>query len=183
MAPNRNTQLDRPGVPTPVDPERHARNCAICRSPHRFEIENAFLHWVSPHDIFDEYDLPSRMTVYSHAHATGLYEFRRRNLRSALDRLIEQADSARVSGDCVLRAIRAHSQLGDDNRWTDPVRHVVISRHPDNLGSGDANQQKIFHKTILFETQKGAETPVTPTKQTVEAVSIQDKNDPSAGLS
>jgi hypothetical protein len=183
MTPKRNTQLDRPGVPPPVDPERHTRNCAICRSAHRQEIENAFLHWVSPHDIFDEYDLPSRMTVYSHAHATGLYEYRRRNLRSALDRLIEQADSASVSGDCVIRAIRAQSHLGDDGRWTDPVRHVIVSRRPDNFVLPAGDPQEVIHKTILFETQKGAETPVTDTKQTIEAVSIQDKNNPEFGIS
>ncbi|MGB9336618.1 MAG: hypothetical protein WCB14_16540 [Candidatus Acidiferrales bacterium] len=184
MTPNSNTQLDRPGVPTPVDPERHARKCAICRSQDRQEIENAFLHWISPDFIADEFDdVPDRMTLYRHVHATGLYEFRRRNLRCALDRLIESAGSANVSGDCVIRAIRAYSRLNDDGHWIDPVQRVVISRQKVNFAASEEQSDEVLRKTILIETPKRLETAATPTKESTDLVSNRDKIDPSPGLS
>ena len=135
MTTNRSSNLSRLGPPAPIDLTRHASKCAICQSEDRQEIENLFLHWISPGYIVEQFRVRSRMTLYRHVHATGLYEYRRRNLRSALDRLIENADSATVSGDCIIRAIRAQSRVSEDGRWSEPVQRVVVSRGPSKLRS------------------------------------------------
>ncbi|MFZ0737909.1 MAG: hypothetical protein WBL70_19070, partial [Candidatus Acidiferrales bacterium] len=109
------------------DPKRHARKCAICRHPDREAIDEAFIHWTSPDDIENDHNLPpSRSALYRHAHATGLYARRRRNLRYALEQLIEHADRAVVSGDCIIRAIRAYSRVTSDGHWIDPPNRVVV---------------------------------------------------------
>ena len=82
--------------------------------------------------------------IYRHAHATGLYSPRRRNLRYALEQLIENAERAVVSGDCVTRAVRAHSRVTSDGRWIDRPKHVIVS-----------------HRTVV-ETERDAGRPFTP---------------------
>jgi hypothetical protein len=109
--------------------DRHGRKCAICAHPYRDEIEELFLHWHRPSEIAADLNLNVR-TIYRHAHATGLYAVRQGNLRSVLDRILEQVNRAKVSGDCILRAVRAYSCLGGDNRWTEPPTHLIHSSEP-----------------------------------------------------
>jgi hypothetical protein len=106
--------------------ERHERKCAICAHPERDEIDESFLHWHSPLKTAALYQIPLR-SLHRHAHATGLYAERQGNLRSVLDRVLERAETATVSGDCVIRAVRAYSCLGDDNEWTEPASRVMFS--------------------------------------------------------
>jgi hypothetical protein len=161
----------------PVDLERHSRKCAICHSEDRDAIESAFLNWLSPHYITLQFrDIHDRMSLYRHAWATGLYEYRRRNLRSALDRLLENAEGARVSGDCVIRAIRAYSRLNEEGRWTEPVQKVVISRRHRDLTLPEEDQTADLHKLILIDTPTRLETTVTPAKQSEESFSNRDKS-------
>jgi hypothetical protein len=179
---NRTTQLTRNGNPQPIDPERHARKCSICQSENREAIDDAYLDWLSPDWIsrmFEE--IGSRMVVYRHAQATGLKEFRRRNLRSALDRILEQVQGANVSGDCALRAIKAYSHLNDDGQWTEPIQKVVISRRSIDITVPDDPQIPIKQRTILIDTPNRLELDATPTKQTPNLISNREKNDPPDG--
>ncbi len=106
--------------------DRHGRKCAICADPYRDEIEELFLDWRRPSEIAEELGLHLR-TLYRHAHATGLYSKRQGKLRTVLDRILESVDDATVSGDCIIRAVRAYSCLGRDNRWTEPATHLIHS--------------------------------------------------------
>ena len=161
----------------PVNPERHSRKCSICNSEKREEIDSAYLHWLSPHYLTLQYtEIHDRMTLYRHVHATGLYEYRRRNLRSALDRLLENAEGARVTGDCVLRAIRAYSHLNEEGRWTEPTHNVVISHRHIDLPPSEEEKTAAQLKTILITTPNSLENAVTPTKQTKVSISNHDKN-------
>ncbi len=179
MTTNRSSNLSRLGPPAPIDLTRHASKCAICQSEDRQEIEHLFLHWISPGYIVEQFRVRSRMTLYRHVHATGLYEYRRRNLRSALDRLIENADSATVSGDCIIRAIRAQSRVSEDGRWSEPVQRVVVSRGPLNFALPDGESPDVLHREILIDTPKRTEIPATSTKQTTGVDFVRDKIDPS----
>ena len=161
----------RPGHPPAPDLVRHARRCAICHHPEREAIEEAFVHWFHADRIVDDHDLPSRSALYRHAYATGLYELRRRNMRFALEHLIEEARYANVSGDCVIRAIRAYSRLTDDGRWIEPPQHIVVERR--DAAHADADRPT---NDFLTGTPKQLETAATDTKQTIEAVSNRDKN-------
>jgi hypothetical protein len=65
-----------------VNLERHERYCKICRHEQREAIEQDFIAWHSPEEIARDYRLADRRGVYRHAHATGLFEKRDRNIRS-----------------------------------------------------------------------------------------------------
>jgi len=74
-----------------VSSGRHKRYCKICSHEKREEIEQGFISWKSPIVIAEDYGLADRMNVYRHATALGLFEKRRRNIRTALERIIERA--------------------------------------------------------------------------------------------
>jgi len=178
MTTNRSSNLSRLGPSAPIDIKRHADQCAICKSEDRQEIEYLFVHWISPGYIVEQFNVRNRMTLYRHMHATGLYELRRRNLRSALDHLIEHAPSTTVSGDCIIRAIRAQSRLSEDGRWSEPVQRVIVSRMPANFALPEGEPQDVLQREILVDTPTHAQIPVTSTKQTPELISGRDKIDP-----
>jgi hypothetical protein len=174
----------RPGHPPAPDLVRHARRCAICHHPERDAIEEAFVHWFHADRIVDDHDLPSRSALYRHAYATGLYDLRRQNMRYALEHLIEDAIHAPVSGDCVIRAVRAHARLTADGRWIDPPQQIIVTRtdsiHDSGAAPGNAGPLVTGHSSLatgfLTGTRKQLETAATETKQTIEAVSNRDTN-------
>ena len=112
------------------DLERHQRKCVICHHPDRQAIEEEFVHWQSAWDIANEFKLGGYRTVYRHARATGLSAHRRENLHSALDFFVERSHRANISGDCILRAMRAYSCIDSLGRWTDPPTQVNFSSAP-----------------------------------------------------
>jgi hypothetical protein len=133
---NKRTTARRKAAEQPIDPIRHERLCTVCSHPEREAIEEAFLHWRSADDLDEEYDLTSPAAIYRHAHATGLFEQRSRNMRYALENIIERSDSVPATADSVIRAIRACSCLKDNGEWVDPpTTHRVIV----NVTRGDAH--------------------------------------------
>jgi len=104
--------------------DHHSRKCVICRHPDRAAIEEEFVHWGSAWDISRNYELGEYRTVYRHAHATGLTLRRRENLHSVLDIFLEKARGATMSGDSILRAIRAYSCVDSLGRWVDPPTQI-----------------------------------------------------------
>src|SRR5579862_7185932 len=80
---------------------RHSAKCRICRHSQREDIEEDFIAWRSPRRIAQDYGL-SRYCVYRHARATNLYPQRRRNVRAALERIIEQAETVEASASSIV---------------------------------------------------------------------------------
>jgi hypothetical protein len=70
---------------------RHAAECKICAHGQREDIERDFINWRSPAAIAKSYKLTNRASVYRHAHAYGLFSKRQRNVRAALEKIIERA--------------------------------------------------------------------------------------------
>jgi hypothetical protein len=192
---NSNDKINRfrPGLQPPADPARHARRCAICNHPERDAIEEEFVHWFHADRIADRYELPSRSAVYRHAYATGLYDLRRRNMRYALEHLIEEARLATpVTGDTVIRAVRAHAHLTATGRWIEPPKEIIVSRRviPNNsaalpakpggtrkaAAAQDANSPGVAKGNFLTGTPKQLESPVTTTKQTTAVLPNRDTN-------
>src|SRR6202521_4549265 len=103
---------------------RHQRKCTICDHPERQAIEEDFVHWHNVWRLARAYEIADYRSIYRHARATGLIHRRRQNFRSALDLIIENAASASVTADSVIRAIRASSCLDDSGRWTEPPKQV-----------------------------------------------------------
>ena len=132
--------------------DRHRRKCAICHHRQREAIEDAFLNWLSPETIVAEFKLRGRAALYRHAEAYGLPALRRRRTRGALDRLIEHAETARVSGSTVIRAIIVSGRLNDDGVYIEPPKRHEIAY------VNEAERPNPNRDTKLLETS------ATPTK-------------------
>ena len=98
---------------------RHRRNCTICRHPRRDEIEHDFVGWRSPAIIVEEFGLADRSSIYRHAHAFDLLAKRQRNIRAALERIIEQADQVEVTAAVIVAAVQAYSKINAAGQWVE----------------------------------------------------------------
>jgi hypothetical protein len=127
---NLDTVVGRKGRATqsPADPRRHQRKCSICNHKDREAIESDFLIWHPAPEILRQYGIASRSVLYRHAQATGLLARRKQNFCTVLDSIIEQAESALVTGHTIIRAIRAYSCIRANGRWVEPPRSVIVHR-------------------------------------------------------
>jgi hypothetical protein len=112
--------------------ERHSRRCIICHHPEREAIEEEFVHWRAPWRLAQDYKLADYRTIYRHARAAGLLLQRRERLHSALDAFVESVDDVTVTGDTILRAMRAYSCIDAHGRWTEIPTQVQISTFHDD---------------------------------------------------
>jgi hypothetical protein len=106
---------------------RHRRTCSVCRHAQRQEIETAFIGWRSPAAIAEEFGLADRASVYRHAHALGLKEKRRRNIRAALERIIEKAGEVDVTASAVVAAVQAYAKINAAGEWIDRTETVSMN--------------------------------------------------------
>ncbi len=106
---------------------RHQRNCSVCGHDQREEIEAAFIGWRSPAAIAEEYGLADRASVYRHAHALGLFPKRQRNIRAALERIIEKAGEVDVTASAVVAAVQAYSKINAAGQWIDRTEQVSLN--------------------------------------------------------
>jgi len=104
----------------------HEIHCTICEHPFRGMIEEEFLHWISPDDISETFDVGWR-SIYRHAHATGLYEKRFRNLRSALGHVVECSNRVLPGPRDLIRAVHHLARINAKGDWTEPTKRVVLS--------------------------------------------------------
>jgi hypothetical protein len=109
----------QPNADAVVSLGRHKRTCSVCRHEQREEIESAFVGWRSPAAITEEYGLADRASVYRHAHALGLFEKRRRNIRAALERIIEKAGDVDLTASAVVSAVQAYAKINAAGEWID----------------------------------------------------------------
>lgn len=121
----------------PVSLGRHKRNCSVCAHPELREIEADFISWRSPVSIAQEYGLADRASVYRHAHALGLFAKRQRNVRSALERIIEQAGEVEVTAAAVVSAVQAYSKINAAGQWIDRTETFNFSELFDRMTSDE----------------------------------------------
>jgi hypothetical protein len=119
---------------------RHKRNCSICSHAKREEIETAFVTWQSPAVVASEYGLADRSTVYRHAHAVGLFAKRQRNIRAALERIIERASDVEVTASAVVSAIQAYSKINAAGQWVDRSEQVSLNDLFDRMSTQELEQ-------------------------------------------
>jgi hypothetical protein len=105
--------------------DRHSRKCAVCHHPEREAIEEAFVHWRSPDYIATDFNLDDRRILYRHAHATGLYEQRRRNYLFTIENILECGEEIEFTAAAYIKAVRAYACLCDTVRWSEPVTRVT----------------------------------------------------------
>jgi hypothetical protein len=116
----------------PVSRGRHEHQCRICARAQRAEIEEAFVNWVSPARIAKKFGI-SRDGLYRHAHVFGLMDKRRRNVRAALERIIERAGEVDATATAVVAAIQAYSKINAAGQWVDRSEHVNLNELFDRM--------------------------------------------------
>src|SRR5271155_968455 len=114
---------------------RHQRNCSVCSHPEREEIEVDFIGWRSPATIAAEYGLGDRASVYRHAHALGLFAKRQRNIRAALERIIEKAGEVDVTASAVVAAVQAYAKINSAGEWIDRSETVSLNQLFDRMST------------------------------------------------
>lgn len=120
------TQTPDAPHPDESDASRHARKCAICNHPEREAIDNDIINWIKPRVISFEFGV-SDQTIRRHARATGIDGLRLRNCRSALGLIIERAMGSKITGDTVIRAIRAASCISESGQWIEQPKRVIFT--------------------------------------------------------
>ncbi len=109
------------------NPGRHAAECKICAHAEREEIERDFINWRSPASIAKHYKLGNRATVYRHAHALGLFPKRQRNVRAALEKIIERAGEVDVNAAAVVSAVTAYARLNSRGELVERTEAVNLN--------------------------------------------------------
>jgi hypothetical protein len=86
--------------------------CSICQCPNCEEIEEAFVNWGSTPDMSERYSV-SRDAIYRHAHAFGLFRKRTRNIKRALEPIIERGERMKYgfTPGAFVSAIRAYATI------------------------------------------------------------------------
>ncbi len=110
----------------PVSRGRHEHQCRICRHARRTDIEEAFVGWVSSARIAKQYGV-SRDAIYRHAHVFGLMGQRRRNIRAALERIIEKAGEVEVNATAVVSAASAYARINSRGEWVERTETVNVN--------------------------------------------------------
>jgi len=101
------------------------------------EIEADFVGWKSPALIAQEYGLADRTSVYRHAHAFGLFEKRKRNVRAALERIIEKASEVEVTSSAVVAAVQAYAKINAQWQWVDRSEHLNLNELFDRMSKDE----------------------------------------------
>lgn len=140
----------------PVSRGRHSAECKICSHAEREEIERAFVEWNSVNSIAARYSI-SRDSMYRHAHAFQLLDKRRRNVRAALEKIIEQADTVEVNAAAVVTAVAAYARINAAGQWIDRSERVDLNQLFEKMSA--AELEAYASKGILpgwFEATVGA---------------------------
>jgi hypothetical protein len=139
----------------PASISYHGRRCSVCKHPERKVIEEAFLQWRSAATIAWEFQLPGCTAIYRHAHATGLFKRRARNLHFALEHLIENAERARPSAAGVVQAVRAYARINSAGKWVEPpTTHIVVSAPSPEAAQSLASRLKRAPRGLPAAAQK-----------------------------
>jgi hypothetical protein len=77
--------------------------------------------------IAKEYRLTNRMNVYRHAHACGLFEKRRRNVRVVLERIIERVDEVDVNAAAIISAVQTLAKINGQGRLVERSEQINLN--------------------------------------------------------
>jgi len=117
----------------PANLGRHAAECKICSHPLQEEIERDFVNWRSPASIAKQYGLKNRSSVYRHAHALGLLPRRQRNVRAALEKIIERAAEVEVNASAVVSAVSAYARINSAGQWVERSERIDLNQLFDRM--------------------------------------------------
>jgi hypothetical protein len=162
-----------PSSSLPPDLSRHARLCTICCHPDRDAIEADFIRWRHPKTIAEEYKIAGRVSIYRHAHATGLFGRRKRELNRVLEDILQCVEFASFDhADVIVRAARVYAHLDEDGKWFEPSKtHIILTgqapatHSPKPLESADPGEaepgQEKTDAPSLIDTSRRIEIGLT----------------------
>jgi hypothetical protein len=136
---------------------RHRRNCTVCAHLRCKEIEADFVSWRSPAAIANEYGLGDRSTIYRHAMAFGLADKRRRNIRAALEKIIEKAGEVEVTSSAVVQAVQAYSKINAAGQWIDRTEHVSLNDLFDRMSTPELEEYAHSGRLPIWFTENYSE--------------------------
>jgi hypothetical protein len=155
-----NKKTDAPKKPVNIG--RHENVCTICKHADRAAIEQCFISWESPTAIAKEYGLSDRATVYRHAHAFGLFAKRQRNIRAALEKIIEQAGEVEVTSAAVVAAVQAYAKINAQGQWIDRSEHVNLNELFERMSESELRTYaETGRLPAWFEDTVGKRVPAT----------------------
>jgi hypothetical protein len=143
----------------PINPGRHEYQCTICSHAQRDEVERAFLNWTSLSLMGKQYSV-SRDSIYRHAHALGLMDKRRRNVRAALEKIIEKAGDVEVSATAVVSAVAAYAKINANGQWIERSEHISLNELFDRM---TPQEMEIYAKEGTVPTWFERTLGATPT--------------------
>jgi len=126
----------------------------------REQIENDFAAWKSPAKIVKECGLRDRASIYRHAHATGLFEKRRRNVRAALERIIEKADEVEVTASAVVAAVQALAKINAQGQWVERSEHINLNELFERMSKEELETYACDGALPAWFTHTVSETPL-----------------------
>ena len=143
---------------------RHEYQCSVCSHAERKEIEEAFVNWFAPGRIAKRYGV-SRDAIYRHAHALSLMELRRRNVRAALEKIIEHACDVKTNAAAVVSAVSAYARIN--------LRGELVER------TQSVNLNQLFNKMTAAELEAYAKTGALPEwfERTLAATGIEGRDE------
>jgi hypothetical protein len=153
----------------PVSKGRHETNCKVCNHPERQAIESEFISWKSPSQIAKVWKLRDRTTLYRHAWATGLMAKRRRNVRSALEHIIEKGTDVEVTAGAVVQAVIAYAKINSEGRLVERSERVDLNLLFDKMTRDELRQYAEIGKLPdWFEQTVGREAQLATHEQSSE---------------
>jgi hypothetical protein len=115
-----------PGGEKPVNRGRDAAECKICAHASRAEIEQEFVGWAGTNRIAKTYGV-SHDGIYRHAHALDLFRKRQRNIRTAVEKIIEKAGEVDVNAAAVVSAVAAYARINSRGEWVERSESVNLN--------------------------------------------------------
>lgn len=84
--------------------------------------------------------MADRSSVYRHAHALGLFAKRQRNVRAALERIIERAGEVDVTASAVVAAVQAYTKINAAGQWIDRTEQVSLNDLFDRMSTEELEE-------------------------------------------
>ena len=147
-----------------MDLERHSRDCAICSHKEREHIEIEFLNWESPTRLARRFKI-SRRTIYRHASALDLFEKRSRNVRSALEKIIERGCETQIGARGLVAAVEAFAKINSQGKWIERREVVNLNELFDKMTEEELETYARDGQLPAWFENTIARTPVPSTQE------------------
>ena len=150
-----------------ISQSRHEAQCTVCQHKDRSEIEQEFLNWCSPSKIAKGHGI-TRDALYRHAHALGLMEKRSRNVRAALERLIEHADVVKPNASAIVSAVATYARINARGQWIERTEQINLNDLFDRMSREELEHDAtdgtlpVWFEQAIGSTKRSGATPPEP---------------------